>query len=181
MLWIAFWFCCVQTCHMMNVDVLMTMSLMETEMTWLVCHRRFPWGEKSLHESVVELVLVQCDHLLTHHFRLISMKNVFFTLCKLFSLQLKLKSIILVVLTDVTVHYIRGLPNVVCPLPSRNEKCQFILRPVSHNVGDFIDMLKSEDRGIDRAAILNKDGVRIASSCSIENLMDEQFWWVLFR
>jgi calcium uniporter protein, mitochondrial len=47
---------------------------------------------------------------------------------------------------------------------------------VSHNVGDFLDMLKSEDRGIDRAAILNKEGVRIASSCSIENLMDESFW-----
>ncbi|CRK95893.1 CLUMA_CG009339, isoform A [Clunio marinus] len=77
---------------------------------------------------------------------------------------------------DVTVQYIRGLPNVICPLPSRNEKCQFILRPVSHNVGDFIEMLKAEDRGIDRAAILNKNGVRIASSCSIENLMDESFW-----
>lgn len=77
---------------------------------------------------------------------------------------------------DVTVAYIRGLPNVVCPLPSRNEKCQFILRPVSQNVGDFLEMLKAEDRGIDRAAILNKNGVRIASSCSIENLMDESFW-----
>lgn len=79
-------------------------------------------------------------------------------------------------LADVTVHYIRGLPNVVCPLPSRNEKCQFVLRPVSHNVGDFLEMLKAEDRGIDRAAILNVSGVRIASSCSIENLMDESFW-----
>lgn len=37
-------------------------------------------------------------------------------------------------------------------------------------------MLREEDRGIDRAAILNKDGVRISSSCTIENLMDEQFW-----
>ncbi|KAG5677554.1 hypothetical protein PVAND_007304 [Polypedilum vanderplanki] len=78
--------------------------------------------------------------------------------------------------TLVTVTYIRGLPNIICPLPSRNEKCQFVLRPVSHNVGDFLEMLKSEDRGIDRAAILNKDGVRIASSCSIESLMDESFW-----
>ncbi|KAG5677553.1 hypothetical protein PVAND_007304 [Polypedilum vanderplanki] len=75
-----------------------------------------------------------------------------------------------------TLTYIRGLPNIICPLPSRNEKCQFVLRPVSHNVGDFLEMLKSEDRGIDRAAILNKDGVRIASSCSIESLMDESFW-----
>ncbi|CAG9799708.1 unnamed protein product [Chironomus riparius] len=77
---------------------------------------------------------------------------------------------------EVTVTYVRGLPNVVCPLPSRNEKCQFVLRPVSHNVGDFLEMLKSEDRGIDRAAILNRNNVRIASSCSIESLMDESFW-----
>uniref|UniRef100_A0A182NKB6 Calcium uniporter protein n=1 Tax=Anopheles dirus TaxID=7168 RepID=A0A182NKB6_9DIPT len=37
-------------------------------------------------------------------------------------------------------------------------------------------MLKVEDRGIDRAAILNRDGVRIAAACSIENLMDDEFW-----
>jgi calcium uniporter protein, mitochondrial len=70
----------------------------------------------------------------------------------------------------------RGLPQVTVPLPSRNEKCQFTLRPVTHNVGDFLEMLKSEDRGIDRATILNNSGIRIASGCSIENLMDENFW-----
>lgn len=64
----------------------------------------------------------------------------------------------------------------VVPLPSRNEKCQFALRPVSHNVGDFLQMLHAEDKGIDRATILNNDGVRIAAACSIENLMDEDFW-----
>lgn len=77
---------------------------------------------------------------------------------------------------DVTVKYIRGLPHVTVPLPSRDEKCQFVLRPVSHNVGDFIQMLRAEDRGIDRATVANKDGVRIAAACSIENLMDEDFW-----
>lgn len=77
---------------------------------------------------------------------------------------------------DVTVKYIRGLPHVTVPLPSRNEKCQFALRPVSHNVGDFLLMLRAEDKGIDRAAVLNKDGIRIAAACSIENLMDEDFW-----
>jgi hypothetical protein len=84
--------------------------------------------------------------------------------------------LLILIVAEVTITYVRGLPNVICPLPSRNEKCQFVLRPVSHNVGDFIDMLKSEDRGIDRAAILNKNGVRIASSCTIESLMDESFW-----
>ncbi|XP_058054842.1 calcium uniporter protein, mitochondrial [Anopheles bellator] len=77
---------------------------------------------------------------------------------------------------DVTVRYYRGLPHVTVPLPSRSERCQFTLRPVTHSVGDFLEMLKKEDRGIDRAAILNRDGVRIAAACSIENLMDDEFW-----
>ncbi|XP_055610494.1 calcium uniporter protein, mitochondrial isoform X2 [Uranotaenia lowii] len=77
---------------------------------------------------------------------------------------------------EVTIRYSRGLPHVTVPLPSRNERCQFTLRPVTHNVGNFLEMLKQEDRGIDRAAILNMEGVRIAASCSIETLMDDEFW-----
>lgn len=79
-------------------------------------------------------------------------------------------------ITEVTVKYIRGLPHVVVPLPSRNEKCQFALRPVTHNVGDFLQMLLAEDKGIDRAAVLNEDGVRIAAACSIESLLSDDFW-----
>ncbi|XP_037908151.1 calcium uniporter protein, mitochondrial isoform X3 [Hermetia illucens] len=78
--------------------------------------------------------------------------------------------------SQVSVNYIQGLPHVTVPLPSRNEKCRFALKPVSHNVGDFLHMLRLEDRGIDRAVILNKEGVRIASTCSIESLMNEPFW-----
>lgn len=62
------------------------------------------------------------------------------------------------------------------PLPSRNELCQFTLRPITHSVGDFLEMLRAEDRGIDRATILNDSGVRIAAASSIENLMGENFW-----
>lgn len=94
------------------------------------------------------------------------------------TLIFKLILYVFFVFPDVIVKYIRGLPHITVPLPSRNEKCQFTLRPVSHNVGDFLNMLKAEDRGIDRAAILNNEGVRIASACSIENLMDDCFWWV---
>lgn len=77
---------------------------------------------------------------------------------------------------EVTVKYIRGLPHVTVPLPSRNEKCQFALRPISHSVGDFLQMLLAEDKGIDRAAVLNEDGTRIAAACSIENLLNSDFW-----
>lgn len=78
--------------------------------------------------------------------------------------------------TEVTIKYIRGLPHVTVPLPSRNEKCQFALRPVSHNVGDFLQMLLAEDKGIDRAAVMNEDGIRIAAACSIESLLNDGFW-----
>ncbi|XP_031618592.1 calcium uniporter protein, mitochondrial isoform X2 [Contarinia nasturtii] len=77
---------------------------------------------------------------------------------------------------EVTIKYIRGLPHVTVPLPSRNEKCQFALRPVSHNVGDFLQMLLAEDKGIDRAAVMNEDGIRIAAACSIESLLNDGFW-----
>lgn len=77
---------------------------------------------------------------------------------------------------EVTVKYIQGLPHITVPLPSRNEKCRFALKPVSHKVLNLIEMLKLEDPGVDRAIILNDDGVRIASTCSIDSLMDEPFW-----
>lgn len=78
-------------------------------------------------------------------------------------------------LTDVSVIYHRGLPRVTVPLPSRREKCMFTLKPVSHTVGDFLEMLKNEDKGIDRASITTIDGIRIASGNSIESLMEEDF------
>uniref|UniRef100_A0A1A9V3X3 Calcium uniporter protein n=1 Tax=Glossina austeni TaxID=7395 RepID=A0A1A9V3X3_GLOAU len=77
---------------------------------------------------------------------------------------------------DISVEYVNGFPYFVIPLPSRNEKCRFALKPITHTVGNFIEMLKTEDRGIDRATILNKNGIRIASSCNVESLLDEPFW-----
>jgi hypothetical protein len=73
------------------------------------------------------------------------------------------------------VKVVNGLPQITIPLPSRNEKCVFSLKPISHNVGDFVDMLKFEDKGIDSVFIKNMDGVRIASKTSIQTLSDQQF------
>lgn len=72
-------------------------------------------------------------------------------------------------------EYSRGLPVVTVPLPSRRERCRFTLRPISHTVGDFQSMLAREDRGIDRVAVTTMDGVRIASSNTIESLMENDF------
>lgn len=55
--------------------------------------------------------------------------------------------------SDVTVAYHRGLPRITVPLPSRKEHCSFTMKPITHTVGNFLDMLKTEDRGIDRACI----------------------------
>jgi len=74
---------------------------------------------------------------------------------------------------DITI--VNGLPHVTVPLPSRNELCVFALKPISNTVGDFLDMLKQEDRGIDRAVIKNHEGVRISSRTSIQTLFDQKF------
>nr|XP_018916130.1 PREDICTED: calcium uniporter protein, mitochondrial [Bemisia tabaci] len=76
---------------------------------------------------------------------------------------------------EVEVEYRRGLPQLVVPLPSRREKCQFTLKPITNTVGDFIQMLRHEDKGIDRVVVSRLDGVRIASSNTIEALMEEDF------
>ncbi|XP_034483911.1 calcium uniporter protein, mitochondrial isoform X1 [Drosophila innubila] len=76
---------------------------------------------------------------------------------------------------DVHLEYVNGMPHLTIRLPSRNELCQFALKPISHTVGHLLAMLREEDRGIDRAAIINKHGVRIASSCTIDRLLDDEF------
>merc|ERR1719430_2284102 len=76
-------------------------------------------------------------------------------------------------ITDINI--INGLPHITVPLPSRDEKCVFALKPISNSVGDFLEMLKHEDRGIDRAVIKNMEGVRISSRTSIQTLFDQEF------
>uniref|UniRef100_A0A2S2PEC4 Calcium uniporter protein n=1 Tax=Schizaphis graminum TaxID=13262 RepID=A0A2S2PEC4_SCHGA len=77
--------------------------------------------------------------------------------------------------SEIHVELRRGLPTVTVPLPSRRELCQFTLRPVTNTVGDLTSMLKTEDPGIDRVVVSSSEGVRIASSNTIESLMEEDF------
>ncbi|XP_022816071.1 calcium uniporter protein, mitochondrial isoform X3 [Spodoptera litura] len=79
-------------------------------------------------------------------------------------------------LEEVTVTYRRGLPVLTIPLPSRRERCRFTLRPVSQTVGDLLEQVKAEDRGVERAAALAADErVRIAASDTIEALLESDF------
>ncbi|XP_040573667.1 calcium uniporter protein, mitochondrial [Lepeophtheirus salmonis] len=69
-----------------------------------------------------------------------------------------------------------GLPYVTVPLPSRDEDCVFVLRPISQNVGDFLAMLKDEDKGVDRAVIRAlSSGVRISSTSPVQTLLNQDF------
>ena len=56
----------------------------------------------------------------------------------------------------VTFGYRSGLPVISVPLPSRNEQCNFALRPVSSTVGNFLASVRYEDKGIDRAQIYSQ-------------------------
>ncbi|XP_037299459.1 calcium uniporter protein, mitochondrial isoform X2 [Manduca sexta] len=77
---------------------------------------------------------------------------------------------------EVTVTYRRGLPVITVPLPSRRERCRFTLRPVSQTVGDLLEQVKAEDRGVERAAALAADErIRIAASDTIESLFEADF------
>ena len=52
------------------------------------------------------------------------------------------------------INIVNGLPHVTIPLPSRNELCVFALKPISNTVGDFLEMLKQEDRGKTHSPVL---------------------------
>ncbi|KAL4239807.1 hypothetical protein ACF0H5_000610 [Mactra antiquata] len=76
---------------------------------------------------------------------------------------------------DVSVQYRHGLSVFSVPLPSRRESCEFVLKPVSHTVKDFISFLKEEDKGIDRVAVYRNNGAKIAGSTTIDILLRTPF------
>uniref|UniRef100_A0A4W4F8X4 Calcium uniporter protein n=1 Tax=Electrophorus electricus TaxID=8005 RepID=A0A4W4F8X4_ELEEL len=80
---------------------------------------------------------------------------------------------------EVTVVYQNGLPVISARLPSRRERCQFTLKPLSDSVGIFLQQLQTEDRGIDRVAIYSTNGERIASSTGIDILLLDDFKLVI--
>lgn len=80
---------------------------------------------------------------------------------------------------EVTVVYQNGLPVISVNLPSRRERCQFTLKPLSDSVGVFLQQLQAEDRGIDRVAIYSTEGARVASSTGIDILLLDDFKLVI--
>ncbi|KAK7930509.1 hypothetical protein WMY93_006904 [Mugilogobius chulae] len=80
--------------------------------------------------------------------------------------------------SDVSLKYKYDRLVLEVPLPSRNEKCVFFLRPMLMNVGDLISDLQKEDPGVN-ASVLSKDGQRVANSTLLEALIDKDFKLVI--
>ncbi|XP_076818825.1 calcium uniporter protein, mitochondrial-like [Clavelina lepadiformis] len=76
---------------------------------------------------------------------------------------------------EMKLFYRNGMPVINVPLPSRQETCSFTLRPVSSTVGDFIQNVKDEDKGIDQIHVYSSDGSRVAASTQVEYLLRDRF------
>ncbi|XP_031231340.1 calcium uniporter regulatory subunit MCUb, mitochondrial isoform X2 [Mastomys coucha] len=80
---------------------------------------------------------------------------------------------------EITVHYRHGLPLVTVTLPSRKERCQFVVKPMLSTVGSFLQDLQNEDKGIKTAAIITADGGEIPASTLMDTLLMKDFKLVI--
>ncbi|TSK22517.1 Calcium uniporter protein, mitochondrial [Bagarius yarrelli] len=76
---------------------------------------------------------------------------------------------------DLLVEYKHGRLVLAVPLPSRQEKCLFHLRPVLSTVSGFLHDIQKEDPGVLTASVLTTDGVSIASATPINTLLNKEF------
>ncbi|XP_011359750.2 calcium uniporter regulatory subunit MCUb, mitochondrial [Pteropus vampyrus] len=76
---------------------------------------------------------------------------------------------------EITISYRHGLPLITLTLPSRKERCQFVVKPMSSTVGSFLQDLQNEDKGVKTAAIFTADGSEIAGSTLMEILLMNDF------
>jgi hypothetical protein len=61
------------------------------------------------------------------------------------------------------------------PLPSRNETCDFVLRPYLQTVSYITASIQTEDRGIESLSFLTADGNRIAGSTPVALVLQSEF------
>ncbi|XP_054997602.1 calcium uniporter regulatory subunit MCUb, mitochondrial isoform X1 [Sorex araneus] len=80
---------------------------------------------------------------------------------------------------EVTVDYRHGLPVLTLTLPSRRERCRFVVKPLLTTVGSFLRDVHSEDRGIRDAAVLIADGRVVPASTSMGTLLVSGFRLVI--
>ncbi|XP_023565830.1 calcium uniporter regulatory subunit MCUb, mitochondrial [Octodon degus] len=76
---------------------------------------------------------------------------------------------------EVTVNYRHGLPLITLTLPSRKERCRFVVKPMLSTVGSFLQDLHREDKGVKTAAIFTADGSEIPASTLMDVLLMKEF------
>lgn len=81
--------------------------------------------------------------------------------------------------SDVTVQYNHGLPVVTLTLPSRNERCQFTIKPMTTTLGQFFKDIQKEDQGIDKLVATSTDGTKFSSSTLMNVLLKNDFQLVI--
>ncbi|XP_061573605.1 calcium uniporter protein, mitochondrial-like [Cololabis saira] len=80
--------------------------------------------------------------------------------------------------SDLSLKYKHSRLVLEVPLPSRDEKCLFFLRPMSMSVGDLIADLQREDSGA-AVSVFSKDGERVANNTLIDALLDKEFHLII--
>ncbi|XP_018428671.1 PREDICTED: LOW QUALITY PROTEIN: calcium uniporter regulatory subunit MCUb, mitochondrial-like [Nanorana parkeri] len=80
---------------------------------------------------------------------------------------------------DVAVQYKHGLPVITVSLPSRNERCQFTIKPFTTTVGKFLKDIQNEDQGIEKLAAISTDGAKFSSSTLMDVLLKNDFHLVI--
>nr|XP_058150236.1 calcium uniporter regulatory subunit MCUb, mitochondrial isoform X3 [Dasypus novemcinctus] len=80
---------------------------------------------------------------------------------------------------EITVNYRHGLPLITLTLPSRKERCQFVVKPMLSTVGSFLQDLQNEDKGVKIAGIFTSDGSKIPASTLMEILLMNDFKLVI--
>ncbi|XP_058439761.1 LOW QUALITY PROTEIN: calcium uniporter regulatory subunit MCUb, mitochondrial [Marmota monax] len=80
---------------------------------------------------------------------------------------------------EITVHYRHGLPLIILTLPSRRERCQFVVRPMLSTVGSFLQDIQNEDKGVKTAAVFTADGNEIPASTLMDVLLMKDFKLVI--
>ncbi|XP_012291937.2 calcium uniporter regulatory subunit MCUb, mitochondrial isoform X1 [Aotus nancymaae] len=80
---------------------------------------------------------------------------------------------------EIAVNYRHGLPLITLTLPSRKERCQFVVKPMLSTVGSFLQDLHNEDKGIKTAAIFTADGNKISASTLMDILLMNDFKLVI--
>ncbi|XP_067896551.1 calcium uniporter regulatory subunit MCUb, mitochondrial-like [Heterodontus francisci] len=80
---------------------------------------------------------------------------------------------------EATVEYKHGFPVISITLPSRKERCQFIVKPLLMNVGDLLKDLKHEDQGINSVAVFTEDGTRVSATTPMTILLTKNFELVI--